>query len=104
MGLVKTELFSVNTLQRNLVWFRNIIWPNELQMHKINTCVIVSSEDHIVPSKEIIRSINQHNDENPNESFIEIHEIQGSDHGGIVFDEKYRELCASIIQNSIQNY
>jgi ABC-type antimicrobial peptide transport system permease subunit len=104
MGLVKTELFSVNTLQRNLVWFRNIIWPDELQKNKIPTCVIVSSEDHIVPSKEIIRSINQHNDENPNDSYIEVHEIKGSDHGGIVFEESYRERAALIIQNSIQNY
>jgi pimeloyl-ACP methyl ester carboxylesterase len=102
MGLVKTELFSVNTLQRNLVWFRNIIWPHELQERNIRTCIIVSSDDHIVPSKEVLASINQHNSENPSSDLIEIHELASADHGGLVFDENFREETATIIKNVIQ--
>jgi len=103
MGLVKTEMFSVNTLQRNLVWFRNIIWPHELQKQNIKTCVIVSSDDHIVPSKEIIRSINQHNAENPSDTCIQIHELNNADHGDMVFDKAFREQTSDIIKDFIKN-
>lgn len=102
MGLVKTETFSVNTLQRNLVWFRNIIWPHELQKQNIKTCVIVSSDDHIVPSKEIVRSIEQHNTENPNDTCIQIHQLDNADHGGMVFDEALREQTTDIIKKFIK--
>jgi len=101
--LVKTEVFSVNTLQRNVVWFRNIIWPHELQKQKIKSCIIVSSDDNIVPSKEIVRSINQHNLEN-DDSCIQIHQLNNADHGDMVFNEGFREQTTDIIKEVILFY
>ena len=57
ISLIKTELFSVHALQRPYVWFRNILFPKEMDAKDFDTHIVVSSKDPIVPSTEIYEQI-----------------------------------------------
>lgn len=103
-SLVKTELFVVHTLQRPLVWFRNALWPRELQEANIKSLVIVSSDDHIVPSEAVERHINEHIQKQSDvgeASCMSIQSLAGSDHGGLVFNEAYRKEAIQMIGDII---
>lgn len=102
VGLVKTELFTVNTLQRRLVWSRNILFPSEIQAAKVSTAVIVSTIDKIVPSSEVVRQINEHNRDFGADSDIRIYELEGSEHGGCVFETGFRDIVLDIIKKELK--
>ena len=47
---VGRELYIAYTLSRRFYWQANILWPEDLQCP---TTVVLSSEDHIVPSHSV---------------------------------------------------
>jgi len=104
VSLVKTELFVVNTLQRHLVWFRNLLLASDLQDLGVHSMVVVSENDHIVPSDEVLAHVEGHNQECASrgvESVISATKLRGVDHGGLVFDERYRTEVLGIIAGAV---
>jgi hypothetical protein len=104
VSLVKTELFVVNTLQRHLVWFRNLLLASDLQDIGVSSMVVVSEQDHIVPSSEVLAHIESHNQDCAKEganSLISGHSLLGADHGGLVFDETHRTEVLALITRAL---
>ncbi len=58
--LVKTELFGVHAIQRSNYWFRNVLFPKELEAKDFNSYIVVSEDDKIVPSLSVERELRAH--------------------------------------------
>ena len=112
LGIVKTELFSVHAVQRHLVWSRNVLWAHELQDLGVETLVIVSDKDDVVPSMEVMQHITDHNtalNEKKIQSKVRVESLVDAGHGDLVFDEAYRAAALekifdmTLLCNSRQN-
>lgn len=105
VSLVKTELFVVYALQRPLAWFRNSLFASELELTGINSLAIVSTNDHIVPHGEVVRHIREHRSsisaEAGAESCVDVKQLMGADHGGLVFEECFRIQALDLIRETI---
>jgi len=100
VSLVQTELCSVNTIARNVVWARNILWPAEIENTDIDTLVLCSTEDHIVPSLAIVDQMANHIasiEKSGLKSNIQQKTLVGADHGGLVFDSLIQKQALEII-------
>ena len=103
--LVKTELFVVNTLQRHLVWHRNELFASTLQDKGIPALVVVSSSDHIVPAVAVLGHVQAHEQAcaaGGRPSLVRAAMLDGSDHGGMVFEEKFREQTLALIKKELE--
>lgn len=105
VSLVKTELFAVNALQRPLAWFRNSLFAPELERTGIESLAVVSTNDHIVPHAEVVRHISEHRSSVSaaagGESCVNVKQLQGADHGGLVFEESFRCTALDLIRETI---
>jgi len=103
--LVKTELFVVNALQRPLIWHRNQIWCRDLQAMGIPSLVVVSSSDHIVPHAAVLEHVTDHEREcaeRGETSIVRAKCLDGADHGGLVFEERFRSYAVELIAQTVQ--
>jgi pimeloyl-ACP methyl ester carboxylesterase len=93
MGIVKTELFAVHAVQRRCVWFSTVLWAHELQERGIESLVLVSSEDKIVPSAEVSRHITEHGESMRSageRSHVAVEMLELAQHGSLVFEDALR--------------
>jgi pimeloyl-ACP methyl ester carboxylesterase len=110
-GIVKTELFAANAVQRHFNWARNILWAHELQEKEVECLVLVSGGDKVVPSIEVVRHIEEHNRymaSSGQKSFIDSEVFDDAGHGGLVFEEGYRSRALRsigiVVEKSHQNW
>ena len=99
-GIVKTELFAANAVQRHFNWARNILWAHELQEREVETLILVSGGDKVVPSLEVARHIEDHNVQMQSEgkrSYVDSEVFDDAGHGGLVFEEGYRSRALKSI-------
>ena len=110
-GIVKTELFAANAVQRHFNWARNILWAHELQEMKVETLVLVSGADKVVPSLEVQRHIEEFNvgmQSKGERSYVGSEVFETAGHGGLVFEEGYRsralQSIGSVVEKSHTNW
>ena len=110
-GIVKTELFAANAVQRHFFWARNILWAHELQDKQVESLVLLSGSDKVVPSLEVERHIQEHNlnlEESGQRSCVDSVIFEAAGHGSLVFEEGFRskalESIGVIIEKSHANW
>ena len=99
-GIVKTELFAANAVQRHFNWARNILWAHELQERKVESLILVSGSDKVVPSLEVARHVDDHNilmQSEGKRSYVDSEIFDDAGHGGLVFEEGYRSRALKSI-------
>mmetsp|Transcript_19248 Transcript_19248/g.18587 ORF Transcript_19248/g.18587 Transcript_19248/m.18587 type:complete len:626 (-) Transcript_19248:185-2062(-) len=105
MGIVKTELFAAHAVQRHFNWAKNILWAEEIQALKVETLVVCSAADKVVPSKEVIKHVEDFNiDMNSKgvSSFVSSEMFEEAGHGDLVFDEMFRDKALASIQQVVE--
>jgi pimeloyl-ACP methyl ester carboxylesterase len=110
-GIVKTELFAANAVQRHFNWARNILWAHELQEKEVECLVLVSGGDKVVPSLEVVRHIEEHNRfmaSSGQKSYVDSEVFDEAGHGGLVFEEGYRSRALKsigiVVEKSHENW
>lgn len=110
-GIVKTELFAANAVQRHFYWARNILWAHELQDKEVESLVLLSGSDKVVPSLEVERHIKEHNlslEKSGQKSRVDSVVFESAGHGSLVFEEGFRskalESIGVIIEKSHANW
>ena len=104
-GIVKTELFAANAVQRHFNWARNILWAHELQEIKVESLVLVSGADKVVPSLEVQRHIEEFNvdmQSRGERSYVGSEVFESAGHGGLVFEEGYRSRALQSIGQVVE--
>lgn len=91
-GIVKTELFAANAVQRQLSWSRNVLWAHELQERDTGALVIVSNKDKVVPSAAVARHIEKHRAQlmPGTKCLVDVECLPDGEHGSLVFNEPTR--------------
>jgi pimeloyl-ACP methyl ester carboxylesterase len=110
-GIVKTELFAANAVQRHFYWSRNILWAHDLQDKQVESIVLLSGSDRVVPSLEVARHIQEHNldlERSGQQSCIDSEIFETAGHGSLVFEEEFRAKALKsigvIIEKSHANW
>lgn len=99
-GIVKTELFAANAVQRHFNWARNILWAHELQERKVESLILVSGADKVVPSLEVHRHVEEFNVDMQSKgqrSYVASEVFEETGHGGVVFEEGFRSRALAAI-------
>jgi hypothetical protein len=105
MGIVKTELFAAHAVQRHFNWAKNILWAEEIQALKVETLVLCSAADKVVPSKEVIKHVEDFNVKMSSKgvsSFISSEMFEAAGHGDLVFDQVFRNRALASIQQVVE--
>ena len=107
LGIVKTELFTANAIQRQLNWFRNVLWAHEVQERGVNAYVVVSDKDKIVPSLAVVQHISKHKQDMTAQKITNLLEVElllDAGHGDLVFNKEKRNYIISKIQDMIEKW
>ena len=91
-GIVKTELFAANAVQRQLSWSRNVLWAQEIQERGSGALVVVSNKDKVVPSAAVAQHIEKHRAQlTPGtKCLVNVECLPDGEHGSLVFNEQTR--------------
>jgi pimeloyl-ACP methyl ester carboxylesterase len=103
MGLIKSEVFTNHALQRPYFWFRNILFPHEMEKKPFPTVICVSELDPIVPSAAVQEQLLNHRKslkENGLGSKVEIKVLPGATHGSFVFERDYQRSVLDLIEET----
>ena len=107
LGIVKTELFTANAIQRQLNWFRNVLWAHEVQERGVNAYVVVSEKDKIVPSLAVVQHISKHKQDMVAQKITNLLEVEclpEAGHGDLVFNKETRNYIISKIQDVVEKW
>ncbi|EKX54917.1 hypothetical protein GUITHDRAFT_99568 [Guillardia theta CCMP2712] len=95
--LIGSELFLNHALRRNFWWYRNILWAQDLEKHKIPSIICLSERDQIVPSSAVLHHIAEHAAGLSEASCVEAYVMGDAKHGQLLFDEEIRNELVSKI-------
>ena len=107
LGIVKSEMFAVHAVQRQLAWHRNVLFANELQKSNIASYIIVSANDKVVPSLAVEEHIMEHQAlmrTTPDASCVDVKVLPFAEHGSLVFDAAVRESVVEQIANAVERW
>jgi len=126
-NLAGTELHTNMAMFRHFPWATIELWPSDLEKNSICTKILVSEHDEIVPSKEVVELVANHNTKRKisksdngsydwseflktschvlQEEIVQAECLKGASHGDMIFGETYRakavtEVVSMIKQNS----
>jgi len=97
LGIVKSEVFAVNAVQRRISWHRNLLFANELESshRKIPSLLVVSENDKVVPSLAVEHHIHEHQSlmrtTSDTSSCVDVAVLKSAEHGSLVFDAIVRD-------------
>ena len=124
-NLAGSELHTNMAMFRHFPWATIELWPSDLEKNSINTKILLSEFDEIVPSREVEELVAMHNSKRKStkvadnssydwaeflkssgnfakENLIEAECLNGAHHGSVIFDEIYRAKAVSEVIRMIE--